>query len=103
MCALRLCVCETLGIFLKNHVPGGEDKRTSFRNKLEIVLIPMEKHDFEVSKAIKTHELALVEGYGIVKSEDLGQAAYSCLNPQLEGTCSTTSSRVLALAPHLLA
>lgn len=63
----------------------------------------MEKYNSEVTKAMKTSELALVEGYGIVKSEDLGQVAYLCLNPQLEGMRCETSSWVLALDPHLLA
>lgn len=64
----------------------------------------MEKYNFEVTKEMKTNELSLVEGYGIVKSEDLGpDGLFICHYPQLEGTCCKTSGWVLALPPHLLA
>lgn len=49
---------ETLGVFLGNHFPAGEEKLTSFRNKLEILLIPMEKYNFEVTEETKTNELS---------------------------------------------
>lgn len=41
---------ETLGVFLGNHLQAGEEKLTSFRNKLELLLILMEKYNFEVTE-----------------------------------------------------
>lgn len=77
---------ETLGVFLGNHFPAGEEKLTSFRNKLEISLIPMEKYNFEITKEMKTNELSSVEGYGIVKSGDLGpDGQFRCHKPPTGG------------------
>lgn len=49
---------ETHGVFPGSHFPGGADK-PSFRNELGLVLIPMEKYNSEVAKAMKASELAL--------------------------------------------
>ena len=46
---------ETLAVFLGNHFPAGEEKLTSFRNKLELLLILMEKYNFEVTEEMKTN------------------------------------------------
>lgn len=91
-----------LGVFLGNHFPAREDKLTHFRSKLELLLIAMEKCNFEVTKEMQTHGFSLVEDKAVVRVEVWGQMA--CLDvtsPQLESTHRTTvsGSWLCALGP----
>lgn len=61
---------ETLGIFLGNQFPAGEEKLTNFRNKLELLLMAMEKYSFEETKEMETSGLSPVAGCILVKRGD---------------------------------
>lgn len=51
---------ETLGVFLGSPFPAREDRLTNFRSKLEMLLIAMEKGNFEVTGEMKPNEFSLV-------------------------------------------